>query len=188
METIIFEFLFGVFAGTVFGLLIVKRSGSRTRPRKAQGVRLQSSVRRAPSKSRSRNVIPTRPREKPTKVEKLQAETVTKNYLTNENRISVQSCPTCGLEAPENLMTEHFVGSPSHRYKQSKLQPITASLKPLDGRAGSSMAEDSRDSVRSLLQMLVPPRAFGHRHRQRTVDPLSSVVQTAGSSRRSSGQ
>jgi hypothetical protein len=188
METIIFEFLLGVFAGTIFGLLIVKRPGNGTRPRKARGIRLQSSVRRATSKSKSRKVRLTRLRAKPSRVEKLQAETATKTFLTTENRTSVQSCPTCGLEAPENLMTEHFIGSPSHRYKPAKLQPIAACSEPLNGRTSSSMAEDSRDSVRSLLQMLVPPRAFGHRHRQRTVDPLSNVVQTAGSSQRSSGQ
>lgn len=40
------------------------------------------------------------------------------------------------------------------------------------------MEEDPRRSLRNLLQMLVPPRAFGHRHQQRTVNPLSGLVRT----------
>ncbi|TMI38431.1 hypothetical protein E6H26_00655, partial [Candidatus Bathyarchaeota archaeon] len=27
------------------------------------------------------------------------------------------SCPTCGLQAPEKLMREHFMGSPIHEYR-----------------------------------------------------------------------
>ncbi len=43
--------------------------------------------------------------------------------------------------------------------------------------------EDSRNSMRNLLQMLVPPRAFGLRHQHRIVNPLSHVIQTLEESR-----
>src|SRR5437867_4270181 len=35
------------------------------------------------------------------------------------------SCPTCGLQAPEKLMREHFMGSPIHEYRTSKPLPVT---------------------------------------------------------------
>jgi hypothetical protein len=40
--------------------------------------------------------------------------------------------------------------------------------------------EDSRQSVRNLLQMLVPPRAFGRRHAHRSMGPISSIVKDLG--------
>jgi hypothetical protein len=46
-----------------------------------------------------------------------------------------------------------------------------------------SSEEDSRNSMRDLLQMLVPPRAFGRRHQDRTVNPLSHVIRTLEESR-----
>jgi hypothetical protein len=181
--------LLGIVAGAILGLLIVKHPRNNTRLGKAQIVGLQSSAPRATSKSVSRRVRLARPRATQAGVDRLQVQTAPSSLLsTTEPRSSVLSCPACGLEAPESLMTEHFIGSPSHRYKPTKLQPIATGSEPVKGPANASMGEDSRDSVRTLLQMLVPPRAFGHRHRQRNVDPLSSVVQTAGSSRRSSGQ
>ncbi len=187
METIIFEFLLGVLAGTIFGLLIVKHSGNKPLTRKASSVRTRLSIHNATSKPGTRKTRLTR-RRKEVIEEKLQSETTENNLPTNEHLASIQSCPTCGLEAPENLMAEHFIGSPSHKYKPVKPQPITTESEPVNGPASPSDAEDSRDSVRNLLQMLVPPRAFGRRHMQRTVDPLSSLVHTDGSSRRSSAQ
>jgi hypothetical protein len=95
------------------------------------------------------------------------------------------SCPSCGLEAPETLMAEHFTGSPSHEGGLS-MQPKVADVESREGSAAISPENESRDSLRQLLQMLVPPRAFGRRHGQRTVDPLSSLVETIVASRKNS--
>ena len=96
---------------------------------------------------------------------------------------AVPSCPTCGLQAPQDLMMEHFQASPSHELGTPEPQPTS-----LDGdiQAESvflSSEEDSRNSMRNLLQMLVPPRAFGLRHQNRTVNPLSQVIRTLEESR-----
>src|SRR2546429_484603 len=96
---------------------------------------------------------------------------------------AVPSCPTCGLEAPQELMMEHFQASPSHELGTLEPQPTI-----MDGdiQAESTLVsseEDSRNPMRNLLQMLVPPRAFGRRHQHRTVNPLSHVIRTLEESR-----
>ena len=96
---------------------------------------------------------------------------------------TVPSCPTCGLQAPQNLMMEHFQASPSHELGTPEPQATI-----MDGviEAESTLLssdEDSRNSMRNLLQMLVPPRAFGRRHQNRTVNPLSHVIQSLEESR-----
>jgi hypothetical protein len=93
-------------------------------------------------------------------------------------QVGVPACPTCGLQAPEALMMEHFQASPSHELGAPEPQPTI-----MDGDIPAesilvSSEEDSRTSMRNLLQMLVPPRAFGRRHQHRTVNPLSQVIQT----------
>ena len=87
------------------------------------------------------------------------------------------TCPSCGLQAPGSLLTEHFLGSPSHRNglpKMVEADPVEAEA------AAEAKEEDSRQSVRSLLQMLVPPRAFGHRHAYRSVSPISPIIRNLG--------
>jgi len=74
------------------------------------------------------------------------------------------TCPSCGLQAPESLLAEHFMGSPSHENGPPKIVE----------------AEDSRQSVRNLLQMLVPPRAFGRRHAYKSVIPISLITKNLG--------
>lgn len=96
---------------------------------------------------------------------------------------AVPSCPTCGLQAPQNLMMEHFQASPSHELGAPEPQATI-----MDGAVQAesthlSSEEDSRNSMRNLLQMLVPPRAFGRRHQHRTVNPLSQVIRTLEESR-----
>ena len=91
---------------------------------------------------------------------------------------NISSCPTCGLQAPDPLMAEHFLGSPSH--EKGTPEPVMATIEnpTFDDSNRLSSEEDAKSSVRSLLQMLVPPRAFGRRHQQRTINPLSHLVQT----------
>jgi len=76
-------------------------------------------------------------------------------------------------------MTEHFLGSPTHESYHVQLEPTPKRAE--EEPATASAEDDSRESLRSLLAMLVPPRAFGRRHQQRTVNPLSQIVQTIDS-------
>jgi hypothetical protein len=46
--------------------------------------------------------------------------------------------------------------------------------------AEGAKEEDSRQSVRNLLQMLIPPRAFGRRHAHRSMGPIYSIVKDVG--------
>jgi len=87
--------------------------------------------------------------------------------------VSLEACPSCGLQAPGALLAEHFMGSPSHRNGPPKIAESEAAdvREEIDGSE-----DDSKQSVRSLLQMLVPPRAFGRRHAHRTVSPLTAIV------------
>jgi hypothetical protein len=96
---------------------------------------------------------------------------------------AVPSCPTCGLQAPQELMMEHFQASPSHELGTPEPQPTSMDGDIKVESALISSEEDSRNSMRNLLQMLVPPRAFGRRHQHRTVNPLSHVIQTLEESR-----
>jgi hypothetical protein len=154
LDITIIEFLLGAVAGTLSGILIVKRMGrntplprtkisrkiARTKPRTALK---QAKTRGAKPRSLRRLRSPVQP-----------SETLSVEPMVTALAVNVSSCPTCGLQAPDALMAEHFLGSPSHE----------------NGTAESS--------VRSLLQMLVPPRAFGRRHQQRTFNPLSRLVRT----------
>src|SRR5205814_8258429 len=96
---------------------------------------------------------------------------------------AVPSCPTCGLQAPEALLMEHFQASPSHEQGAPQLPIIIDAQVPAESNLVSS-EEDYRNSMRNLLQMFVPPRAFGLRHQHRIVNPLSHLIQTLDVSRR----
>jgi len=90
---------------------------------------------------------------------------------------SFDTCPSCGLQAPGSLLAEHFLGSPSHRNGPPKM----AKSDPVEMEAvEEAKEEDSKQSVRSLLQMLVPPRAFGRRHDHRSMGPISSIIKDMG--------
>jgi hypothetical protein len=73
-------------------------------------------------------------------------------------------------------MAEHFLGSPSHENGTTEPEMTTVEDAMFDRSQTSE--EDAKSSLRHLLQMLVPPRAFGLRHQGRTINPLSSLVQT----------
>ncbi len=107
------------------------------------------------------------------------------------------TCATCGLEAQSDLLTEHLEKSPSHRSKQIQVQPVVnaqrdasahqvlehfkAPPEPVDNlrkavaeeRAGE---DDSQRAFRTLLQLLVPPRAFGLRTQNRTGNALANLL------------
>ncbi len=177
-------------AGTVAGLVIVRRrssvKGTRSRPVLSKTRPLSGAVRyhliAKPVKANKNNrqKIPARPTRMRGPVASLntsQATMVTMEAVTAAPFApSFSSCPACGLEAPEGSMAEHFVQSPSHH-----LGPVPAPsmIRTPASETASESGEDDEPklSFRNLLQMLVPPRAFGHRHQQRTVNPLSRMVQ-----------
>ena len=176
MEITILEFLAGVVAGTISGLLIVKRMGRNTRvprttvSRKSAGTKAKAALKQAKTRgARRRSVKRLRP-------SVLLTEIVNVEPTVATLAVNVSSCPTCGLQAPDALMAEHFLGSPSHENGSPELEATIVEDATFDRPRSSE--EDARSSLRSLLQMLVPPRAFGRRHLGRTVNPLSRLVHT----------
>lgn len=177
LEFTIIEFLVGVAAGTLSGLLIVKRMGRATPTPRTTGSRKLAKTRtRALKQAKSRSGRPKSLRrlrrpDQPT-------ETASPEPTVRALAVNIASCPTCGLQAPDALMSEHFLGSPSH--EKGTPEPVMATIEnpTFDDSNRLSSEEDAKNSVRSLLQMLVPPRAFGRRHQQRTINPLSHLVQT----------
>jgi len=176
LEITILEFLAGAVAGTISGLLIVKRMGRNTRvprttgSRKSAGTKAKAALKQAKTRgARRRSVRRLRPSVLPTEIVNLEPTVATL-------AVNVSSCPTCGLQAPDALMAEHFLGSPSHENGAPEPE-VTVVEDAIFDRSRSS-EEDAKSSLRSLLQMLVPPRAFGRRHLERTVNPLSRLVKT----------
>jgi hypothetical protein len=181
LEITILEFLAGVVAGTVSGLLIVKRMGrnaplpSTTVSRRIARTKPRAALKRAKIRSaRLRSVKRLRPSIQP-------VEPVNVDPAVTTLAMNVSSCPTCGLQAPDALMAEHFLGSPSHENGAPEPE-VTVVEDAIFDRSRSS-EEDAKSSLRNLLQMLVPPRAFGRRHLHRTVNPLSHLVQTVAEAR-----
>jgi hypothetical protein len=178
LDITIIEFLLGAVAGTLSGILIVKRMGrntplprtkisrkiARTKPRTALK---QAKTRGAKPRSLRRLRSPVQP-----------SETLSVEPMVTALAVNVSSCPTCGLQAPDALMAEHFLGSPFHENGTPEPEMAMVENATLAKSQSLSAEEDAKSSVRSLLQMLVPPRAFGRRHQQRTFNPLSRLVRT----------
>jgi hypothetical protein len=176
LEITILEFLAGVVAGTISGLLIVKRMGRNTRvprttaSRKSAGPKAKAALKQAKTRgARRRSIRRLRPSVLPTEIVNVAPTVATL-------AVNVSSCPTCGLQAPDALMAEHFLGSPSH--ENGAPEPEVTVVEDATFDKSRSSEEDAKSSLRSLLQMLVPPRAFGRRHQDRTINPLSHLVQT----------
>src|SRR5438552_394595 len=65
-----------------------------------------------------------------------------------------------------------FAGKPIHQ--RGRAQPgQTTDHRVEEEPALVARGEDSRDSLRNLLQILLPPRAFGRRHEQKTPNAIS---------------
>jgi hypothetical protein len=187
MDPTIFQFMAGIMAGTLTGLLIVRRkaSGKKYRPKTA-------TVRTRPMAAATKYRVVARPMKTGNNRQKNPARLSRTRTLAPAAFIpqatttasigavvtpSFASCPSCGLEAPEVLMEEHFVQSPSHKAGHAPALPAMVRMPAPTFPLESGEGEESKLSFRNLLQMLVPPRAFGHRHQQRTVNPLSRMVQ-----------
>ena len=170
----------GIAIGAMSELLFLRRSLRRVRSRKlVSGTRPSIQPRSVPHSTKTLTV------NRATIASPLPESKTIPNAQSSRTRSLVayseppqSSCPTCGLRAPEKLMAEHLLGSPLHRQKAPAplAPPIPLSAPPR--KISSSLEEDSRESMRNLLQMLVPPRAFGRRHGQRTANPLEQLVQT----------
>jgi hypothetical protein len=179
MEPIIFYFATGIAIGAISELLLLRRSDRRNRVRKTvagtrPANRLGSVAHSIRTPSIGRVTI-ARPLAKPKGP--LDAVSGRAQSPATYSEPPQSSCPTCGLSAPAKLMAEHLQGSPLHRKEAPA--PIAPSIPPsTTPTKTSTLDEDSTESMRSLLQMLVPPRAFGRRHMQRTTNPLGQLVQT----------
>ena len=147
-------------------MLLVRKprsaSSARRRRNSAHPKRRRNNVGFA-EKSRKPRMKTHRAAPEPSQVPDIPAATV----------VSFDTCPSCGLQAPESLLAEHFLGSPSHKDGPPKIVKVeTVKTEASD----DAKEEDSKQSVRNLLQMLVPPRAFGRRHAHRSMGPISSIV------------
>jgi hypothetical protein len=189
LDVTILQFLVGVLAGTASGLVLVL-----TRRSKSQPTQITRSLRRpSPQAARSRLSVtpprtgttrsrhPARPRAKTLAIPTVIVADARVSRLSSG--LSISACPACGLEAPEALMSEHFLGSPLHRHGTRQPMSVWVTDEVAEESASRvEVNEDSESSMRNLLQMLVPPRAFGHRQQQKTVNPISRLVQTLESS------
>ena len=183
MDPVIFEFIGGLLVGAFVGLMVIlrikhppaelmpmlavrtSRSASSNRRRRTSPPvgRGQTTVAIARTGRKAKNKAPN----------SKAAITQTPEILPTAT-VSFDTCPSCGLQAPGSLLTEHYLGSPSHRNGPPKIVEADPDVVQA---AVEAEEEDSRQSVRSLLQMLVPPRAFGRRHAYKTVSPISPMIQ-----------
>jgi len=196
MDPVIFELLGGLLAATLVVLPAVLRTGHltkllRTSPSSTKKMpvlairktRSVTSVRRrktSPHNRKARSTITlagTRRKTRTTTPDITIAPSQTPSIASAT--VSFDTCPSCGLQAPGSLLAEHFLGSPSHRNGPPKIVKVDAAEAEAVEEAEK---EDSRQSVRNLLQMLVPPRAFGLRHAHRSMGPISSIVKDLGPS------
>jgi len=197
MDPVILEFVGGILAGTLVVLTVMFRTGHltmvlRTSPaspkkmpmlaiRKTRSVSSRHRKISAPSRKGQSTVSVARTRRKART--KTPEATIAPSQTPNiaSATVSFDTCPSCGLQAPGSLLAEHFLGSPSHRNAPPRIAKVDAAEVE---RAEEIKEEDSKQSVRNLLQMLVPPRAFGRRHAHRLMSPISSIVKELGPSPR----
>jgi hypothetical protein len=197
MDPVIIGLMGGLLAGTVGVLTVMVRTGRLTvvlrtrdqtpitmpmlavrKPRTASPVRRRSISSRAKKERSTATVVRTK-RKARNKTHDTPAALGQVPDIASEAKVSFDTCPSCGLQAPGSLLTEHFLGSPSHRNGLPKIVEVD----PVEVEAAAeAQEEDSRQSVRNLLQMLIPPRAFGRRHAHRSVSPISAIIENRGPS------
>src|SRR5712691_11308241 len=195
MDLATFEFLGGLLAGTLGVLTVMLRTGHLTvvlttrnqtpitmamlaviKPRTASPVRRRSIS--PPTKKGRSTATDVRTRRKAkNKTPEATAALGQMPDIASAATMSFDTCPSCGLQAPGSLLTEHFLGSPSHKNGPPKI--VKADVVEVEA-SEEAKEEDSKQSVRNLLQMLVPPRAFGRRHAHRSMGPISSIVNDLG--------
>jgi hypothetical protein len=186
MTPVIFKSLGRQVGSTLAGLMVVLRiRHPAPKPMPMLVIRKHKSVssvrhrRTSPPIKRGRGTIPfSRTRRKAkTKTLEPTVESSQTPHFAASTVAAFDTCPSCGLQAPGSLLAEHFLGSPSHKNGP----PKTVKVEPAEIKAAEEAEkEDSKQSMRNLLQMLVPPRAFGRRHAHRSMGPISSIVKDLG--------
>jgi len=181
MAPVSFKFLGREVGSTLAGLMVALRIRHPTpkampmlavrKPRSASSARRR---RNSAPPMRRRNIGFAEKRRKPRmKTHQAAPEPSQMHDIPAATVTSFDTCPSCGLQAPESLLAEHFLGSPSHKDGPPKIvKAETVKTEASD----DAKEEDSNQSVRNLLQMLIPPRAFGRRHDHRSMGPISSIV------------
>lgn len=96
---------------------------------------------------------------------------------------AVSACPSCGLVAPADLMVEHFSGSPSHEKGKAVGEPPLEEALQAEPNTPDQSGE-TIDTMRHIIQLLIPPRAFGRRHLGKTENPLSEIVHRLDTARK----
>jgi hypothetical protein len=175
MKRKIFGFLQG-FTGVLSGHLPGTRDREKTVQPKRVGTRQRSPKTGIKNKQKTRRARPGTVKLGSRRDGRLRKDlkpikTVKDNTNPNSSpaHTTVYTCPACGLQATESAMVEHLLGSPLHQPRH--VQPKqTNDHKDEEEQATVLHEEDSRESVRNLLQILLPPRAFGRRHGQKTLN------------------
>ncbi len=150
MDPVIIELMGGMLAGTLGVLTVMLRTGHLTvvlrtrnqtpitmpmlavrKPRKASPVRRRSIS--PPTKKGRSNATDVRTRRKaknktPDTTPALSQTPV----IASATMVSFDTCPSCGLQAPGSLLTEHFLSSPSH--KNGLLKIVEADPVKAEGR------------------------------------------------------
>jgi hypothetical protein len=194
MDSITFV-LGGLLAGTLLLLTVVFRTGHLTvvlgtrrqtpkamptlamrKPRSPSSVRRRRRNSPEPQRGRNRVGFAKTSKRARTKTRQISEPSQTE-IIPTATVMSFDTCPSCGLQAPESLLAEHFLGSPSHMNGPPKIAKADIAQDEAVEEAGE---DDSKQSVRNLLQMLVPPRAFGRRHAHRSISPISSIIKDLG--------
>ena len=194
MEAIIVETLMGVIGGAILGLIAVPslfRLGKSKQTTKAEAQVVQPVLEaKIPSRSRqpsaghprrssakSSRILRPRPNRALATMGHTASQPVKAKMVPTVDLEEFQVCPSCGLQAPEYLMGEHFLGSPTHRNGKP---PAWADEDETQWEGIGKSAKDPDPStlnlMRSLMHLLVPPRAFGLRGQERKVDPLDGLV------------
>ena|GEM_PF-2709831 len=186
MDPVIFEFLGGLLVGGMAGLMVLSRNrhlSTETMPmlevRKPRSTSSARHRRNSQPKGKGRIALTVARKRKKAKNTSPTATAASSQtpVIASATTVSFDTCPSCGLQAPGSLLTEHFLGSPSHRNGLPKI----VEADPVEVEAAvEAEEENSRQSVRNLLQMLVPPRAFGRRHAHRSVSPISPILENLG--------
>jgi len=190
MDLVIFKFLGRLLRRTRAGPMKVRRTrhlAPKTMPmlavRKTRSARSAGRRRTSSRPELGRNSIASARMNRMAKTKK-PPEALEPSQTSNIPTATIASfdtCPSCGLQAPGSLLAEHFLGSPSHKNGPPKI--VKAETVETEN-SEDTKEDDSKQSVRNLLQMLVPPRAFGHRHSHRSMGPISSIVKDLAPSHR----
>lgn len=183
MEATIVQFLMGILGGTIAGLFAVQRkvSTESLRATRTAGNTNPSSVKRTRTMTRPKRLKAAPLRRKKTTKPRSSALVSLPQVEASSSSLSayskaISTCPSCGLEAPDALIAEHFSGSPSHREGKKIREGADDASPEITCKRDTDDDDDPRRTLRNLLQMLVPPRAFGHRHLEKRENPISRIV------------